>query len=72
MSLFKNFHIVSHESDGIFFRLVLNENLVNQLKTETTSKVFHIFCDTLGKALNCDERAKWYNYIQMFVLQKPF
>ena len=68
--LFARFKIVRHESDGIFFRYVLNPQTINQLTPAAAEHMYHLFCDRIGRALDEDESARWLNYIQMFVLEK--
>jgi hypothetical protein len=41
------------------------------LPLEAALRVYQELCSSLGRALDADPRARWYNYIQIFELEKP-
>ena len=70
MAMFSEYKILSHKSDNFFFRWVLENACISQMNFDAAEKIYDEFCSVLGKALDADPDAKWYNYIQMFVLSK--
>ncbi len=70
MAIFSDFKILSHKSDNFFFRWVLENPCISQINFDAAERLYSEFCSVLGKALDAAPDAKWYNYIQMFVLSK--
>lgn len=69
--LFRGFHLLSHSSDAYFMRMLLESKAVNQMRREAAEELYREFCGVIGRALERDDQARWHNYIQVFVLEKP-
>lgn len=69
--LFRGFHLLSHSSDAYFMRMLLESKAVNQMRREAAEELYQEFCGVIGRALERDDQARWHNYIQVFVLEKP-
>ena len=70
MEIFSDFKILRHKSDHFFFRWILDNPCISQMNFDAVEKLYSEFCSVIGKALDADPDAKWYNYIQMFTLSK--
>ncbi len=70
MAMFSKYKILSHKSDNFFFRWVLENPCISQMNFDAAGRIYNEFCSVVGRALDADPDAKWYNYIQMFVLSK--
>jgi len=70
LEMFRRFRILDHQSDRFFFRWLLESPAVDQIQPQAARQLFHQMCQVLGRALDADDQARWYNYIQMFTLQK--
>lgn len=64
------FEILEHASDRFFFRLLLEDDLINKMRPQAAEALYREFCGILGQALEDSPEARWYNYIQMFTLRK--